>query len=109
MIGMIAGLVLIVNVGPMIWLGICIWLLYLVFKKFIRSESTGAKIGWVLLGIFLLSITLPSSYAVVGLGAAAVLYLVFTNWNKQDKDDEPMDEHDPFTNFEREWEEINNY
>ncbi len=110
-VGLIALLILLVNLGPMIWLGVCVWLLYLIFKKFIRSNSTAGKIGWVILGLFVLTMMIPTSYAVLGIGAAIVLYFIFANWNKKDKqvDSHTPRDDDPFTNFEKQWEELNNY
>ncbi|TQS74749.1 flagellar basal body rod protein [Ornithinibacillus gellani] len=107
--GLVALLLLLVNIGPMIFLGLGIWLLYVVFKKFVRSDSTAGKIGWVLVGLFVLSIVLSNMYAVIGIAAAYVLYLIYQSW-KKDKDmpsDTVVTSNDPFTNFEREWAELN--
>ncbi|MFD2045102.1 flagellar basal body rod protein [Ornithinibacillus salinisoli] len=110
--GLIALLVLLANLGPMVILGVSIWLLYVIFKKFIKSDSTAGKVGWVILGLVVLSITFSNMFAVIGLAAAFALYLVITNW-KKDKDDpvvsEVEEDDDPFKNFERQWAEINNY
>src|SRR5699024_12045276 len=54
--GLTAAILFLVHLGPMILLGVSIWLVYLVFKQFIKAETTLAKVGWVVLGLFILSI-----------------------------------------------------
>nr|WP_223280575.1 flagellar basal body rod protein [Virgibacillus halodenitrificans] len=108
--GLIALFVLIANIGPMILLGLSIWLLYVVFKKFIKSDSITGKIGWIVLGLVILSITFSNIFAVIGVAAAYILYLIVSNW-KKDADDsvvKVMEDDDPFTNFERQWADLNN-
>nr|WP_202413483.1 flagellar basal body rod protein [Virgibacillus halodenitrificans] len=108
--GLIALFVLIANIGPMILLGLSIWLLYVVFKKFVKSDSITGKIGWIVLGLVILSITFSNIFAVIGVAAAYILYLIVSNW-KKDADDsvvKVMEDDDPFTNFERQWADLNN-
>lgn len=108
--GLIALFVLLVNLGPMVLLGLGIWLLYVVFKQFVKSDSTTGKIGWIVAGLLVLGIVLSNIYAVIGLAAAYVLYLIFKNWKKDDNDPvvHVMEDDDPFTSFEREWADLNN-
>ncbi|WP_404454161.1 flagellar basal body rod protein [Oceanobacillus kapialis] len=109
--GLIALLVLLANIGPMILLGISVWLLYVIFKQFVKSDSTAGKIGWVVLGLLVLSVTFSNVFAVIGLLAAYVLYIIYRSW-KQEKNEsvvEVMEDDDPFKNFERQWAEINQY
>jgi len=111
LIGLVALLVLIANLGPMILLGLGIWLLYIIFKKFMKSTSTGGKIGWVMLGLIVLSVTISNIYAVLGIVAAYGLYVIIKNWNEDEKHSpDPAKNHDdPFTNFERQWEELKDF
>ncbi|RKQ35513.1 flagellar basal body rod protein [Oceanobacillus halophilus] len=106
--GLVALIILLANLGPMVLLGLSLWLLYVIFKKFVRSDSTAGKVGWIILGLFIASIAFSNIYAVIGLAAAYALYLIYKNWNKED---DPMvhvmEDDDPFTNFEREWAELN--
>lgn len=108
--GFIALMILIANLGPMLLLGISIWLLYVVFKQFVKSDSTGGKIGWAVVGLLVLSMAASNMFSIIGIGAAIVLYLIFKNWNNEDKDSsgQVIDDNDPFTNFERQWSELNN-
>lgn len=108
--GLIALFVLLANLGPMVLLGLSAWLLYLVFKKFVKSNSVAGKIGWVILGLLILGIGFANIYAVLGIAAAFALYWIFKNWKKEEQTpiQSSSDEDDPFTNFERQWAELNN-
>ncbi|WP_249871237.1 flagellar basal body rod protein [Oceanobacillus saliphilus] len=106
--GLVALLILVANIGPMALLALSIWLLYIVFKRFVNSDSTVGKVGWAIVGLLVLSITFSNMYAVIGVAAAYVLYLIYKNWNE---DESPVvrvvEEDDPFTNFERQWADLN--
>ncbi|MFS0671652.1 flagellar basal body rod protein [Ornithinibacillus sp. 179-J 7C1 HS] len=107
--GLIALLVLLANLGPMVLLGLSVWLLYIIFKKFVKSDSVGAKIGWVILGLVILGIGFTNIYAVIGIAAAFALYWIVKNWKKDNHNPVgPTDDSDPFTNFERQWAEMKN-
>lgn len=107
--GLATVTVLILNLGPMIILGVSIWLLYLIFKQFVKASSTIAKIIWVIIGLIVLSISLSNLYALIAVVAVFLLYWIYKSWNKQ----EPIiststaeDNYDPFMNFENEWHEL---
>ncbi|WP_042150017.1 hypothetical protein [Paucisalibacillus sp. EB02] len=107
--GLIALLVLLTNLGPMVLLGLSVWLLYIIFKKFVKSHSVAGKIGWVILGLLILGIAFSNIYAVLGIAAAFALYWIVKNWKKEEHDTIiPADDNDPFSNFERQWAELNN-
>src|SRR5690625_2776453 len=109
--GLAAFFGLLVNLGPMVLLGVSIWLLYIVFKQLMKSDSTAGKVAWVVVGLFVLGIALSNIYAVLGLVAAYALYAIFKNWKKDEKDPvvQVVEDDDPFTNFERQWAELNRY
>ncbi|WP_404454109.1 flagellar basal body rod protein [Virgibacillus necropolis] len=108
--GMVALLILLSMLGPIILLGASIWLLYVIFKQFIKSDSTVGKIGWVIAGLVVISIGLSNIYAVIGVAAAFALYLIIKSWKsgKHDAHEQVVVEDDPFKNFERQWAELNN-
>ncbi|WP_430791120.1 flagellar basal body rod protein [Virgibacillus flavescens] len=108
--GLIALLILLSMLGPIILLGVSVWLLYVVFKQFIKSDSTLGKIVWIAVGLVILSIAVSNIYAVIGVAAAAALYYIIKNWksSKNDIDVSTVSENDPFKNFERQWAELNN-
>ncbi|EQB37381.1 MULTISPECIES: lmo0954 family membrane protein [Virgibacillus] len=107
--GLTALIILLANLGPMVLLGLGIWLLYVIFKQFMKSESTAGKIGWVILGLIVLSFTISNMFALIGVAAAIALYLIYKSWKKDDHNSivDEMKYDDPFTNFERQWAEIN--
>nr|WP_239534022.1 DUF2681 domain-containing protein [Thalassobacillus pellis] len=109
--GLIALFVLLANLGPMILLGVSVWLLYIAFKQFIKSNSIAAKIGWVIAGLIVLSVAVANIYAVIGLAAAYVLYVIYKKWHggKNEDEWEAKTTDDPFTNFEKQWAEMKNY
>jgi lia operon protein LiaI len=106
-IGLIALMVVLANVGPLISLAICLVVLYFCFKQFMKSESTGARIAWAIISIIMLMSAISHFPAVLGLVAAYVLYLVYKKWNK--KNEVIVEDSDPFINFERQWKDLNNH
>lgn len=107
-LALVAIFVLLANLGPMIFLGLCVYLLYVIFKKFMKSDSIVGKVIWVLIGLFVLSLATSNLYAVIGLVAAYFLYTLFKNWKDEEQEItfNKREESDPFTNFERQWHEI---
>lgn len=101
--GVIALMVLVANIGPLILLGVSVWLLYLVLKQFLQTDSTSAKIGWAILGLVIVSFSFSNIYAVIGIAAAYILYVVVKKWNNEE--DDPVKD-DPFVNFEEQWNEF---
>lgn len=105
--GLVALTILLANLGPMILLGVSVWLLYVVFRQFMKSDSTAGKIGWVVLGLIILSVAVSNIYAVIGLAAAYGLYMIYKSWtSKKDEDSVVVQSDDPFTNFEKQWAEL---
>jgi lia operon protein LiaI len=106
-VGGIAAMVLLANLGSMIGFVISVAILYFMFKQFLKADSTFAKVGWGVLGVIALMITASNAPAILGVVAAYVLYLVYKNWNK-DKTT-IVESDDPFTNFEKQWSQLNQY
>ncbi len=107
-LGLVALLVLIGSIGPMILLALGLFFLYLVFKQFLKADSLGEKIGWVVLGLIILSVTIANVFALVGIVAAYGLYLIYKEYKKDKYDDtDSFSKNDPFMNFEKEWAELN--
>ncbi|NLI68237.1 MAG: flagellar basal body rod protein [Bacilli bacterium] len=105
LVALVALVVFLFHLGPLVVLLVSVWLLYLIFKQFIKTDSTIAKIGWVILGLIIISISFSNIYAVVGLAALIVLYLVYEKWreNKAGTDDFA---EDPFNHFEQQWHDL---
>ncbi|MBU9721929.1 MULTISPECIES: flagellar basal body rod protein [Bacillaceae] len=81
-LALIALFILIANIGPLILLGVSVFLLYLIFKQFIKSPSTAGKVFWVIVGLIVLSIAVSNIYAVLGLVAIYFLYFIYQKWQE---------------------------
>lgn len=106
LVGGIAALVLISNLGPLFGLAVSLFILYFILKQFLKADSTFKKIAWGTLGFFILMTTASNVPAILAIAAAYVLYLVYKKWNRHETVIEKTD--DPFANFEKQWSEIKN-
>ncbi|MFT4413832.1 flagellar basal body rod protein [Fredinandcohnia humi] len=104
--GGIAAIVLMSQLGPMVGLVISLAILYFAFKKFVKTDSTGSKVLWAVVGALALFASASNVPAILGVVAAYVLYVVIKNW-KKDKQEKVVESSDPFTNFEKQWAELN--
>jgi lia operon protein LiaI len=103
--GGIAAIVLLSTIVPMVGLLVGLVLLYFIYKQFLKTESTGWKIGLGIIGGIVIIASLHNIPAIIGVGAAYVLYLVYKNWNRN-KQVIVKEETDPFINFEKQWNEL---
>ncbi|WP_313802616.1 flagellar basal body rod protein [Cytobacillus sp.] len=106
LIGGISAMILLSTIGPMIGFLVSIALLYFIFKQFLKTDSTGGKIGLGIVGFFILLASIHNAPAIIGVVAAYVLYLVYKKWNENKQ--VIVKETDPFVNFEKQWNDINN-
>ncbi|MGP4079881.1 lmo0954 family membrane protein [Pseudalkalibacillus sp. R45] len=107
-LGAIAAIVLIANLGPMIGLALSLVIGYYAVKQFTKTDETSKKIFWAAVGIIALCIAVANVPAILGVVALYILYIVYKEWNKKDDVTGKIEkEDDPFTNFEREWAEFN--
>jgi lia operon protein LiaI len=106
--GGVSAIILLSTLGPMIGLLVGLAILYFIFKQFLKTESTGGKIFLGIIGFFVLMASIHNAPAIIGVVAAYVLYLVYKNWNSSKKTFVKEDS-DPFVNFEKQWNEINNH
>ncbi len=105
-VGAIAALVLLANVGPLIGLAISLGILYYSCKQLLSVESVFAKIAWVIVLLIAISFAISSFPSVLGLVAAYILFVVYRKWNKS-KETIIEESNDPFTNFEKQWADLN--
>jgi lia operon protein LiaI len=105
LVGGIAALVLLANLGPLVGLVVSLAILYFVFKQFLKTESTGMKIGLGILGVILLMASISNAPAIVGIVAAYILYVVYKKFNESKVKE--VVSNDPFQNFEKQWSELN--
>jgi lia operon protein LiaI len=106
--GGIAAIILLSTIGPMVGLLVGLVLLYFIFKQFLKTKSTGKKIGLGIIGFIVLIASIHNAPAIIGVVAAYVLYLVYKKWNEK-KYTTVKEESDPFVNFEKQWNELKNY
>ncbi len=106
--GGIAAIVLLNTIGPMVGLVVSLAILYFIVKQFLKTDSTGAKIGLGIVGFIVLIASIHNVPAIIGVGAAYVLYLVYKKWNGN-KTTKIKEESDPFVNFEKQWNEMKHY
>jgi lia operon protein LiaI len=104
LLGGVAAVVLLTNVGHLVGLAISLVILYYAYKGFKKSESTFSKVVWATLGIIALMTAASNFPAILGGVAAYVLYVVYKKWKLTDQ--EVISEDDPFTNFEKQWAEL---
>lgn len=70
-----------------------------------KSDSTLGKIGWVILGLIVISIGIPNIYAVIGLAALIVLYVIYEKW-RENKETSFEYDQGPFNHFEQQWHDL---
>ncbi|WP_400245465.1 flagellar basal body rod protein [Niallia sp. JL1B1071] len=109
LIGAVASIILLSQIGPLLGLVISAVILYFAFKQYVKATSTTGKIGWGIAGIIMLVITASNLPAIIGLAAVYVLYLVYKKWNNNKKQSiiSKNSSDDPFQNFEKQWSELN--
>lgn len=104
--GGVALFVLMANLGPLVGLAISLFILYYAFKKFIKADSTFAKVCWGLIGLAVLTAVAANIPAIIAVAAAYILYVIYKNWDNHDSEIVAED-NDPFTNFEKQWSILN--
>lgn len=104
--GVLSASILLATIGPMVALLVGLALLYFLYKQFIKAGSSAAKIGLGIIGVMVILVNLHNIPALIGLGAAYVLYLVYKKWNEDKRSSYVKKETDPFANFEKQWNEI---
>ncbi|MED2972300.1 flagellar basal body rod protein [Fictibacillus sp. B-59209] len=103
-LGGIAAITLLANLGPMIGLAIGLVILYFAVKGFMKAETTSKKVLWGAVGVIAACAAISNVPAFLGVLALYVLYLVYKSLNG--KKSERVSEDDPFVNFENQWAEL---
>ncbi len=103
-LGVLLVCLFLAHLGPMIALIITLAICYYALKKFQKTESKTLKaILGIVIGVAGL-ISLANLPALLGLVALMGLYYIHKHWPQK----EEQVQSDPFTNFEREWEKLQN-
>ena len=82
-LAIIAGIILLANLGPMIMLAISLIVAYYGIKRFILAETTGSKIGWAIVILIGVSISLSNIPALIGIVAVIVLYYAYKKYQEE--------------------------
>ncbi|MFX3673002.1 MAG: ABC transporter permease [Paenisporosarcina sp.] len=108
-LGSIAGIVALVNLGSLLGLALSALLVFAGMHYYLKGESTLTKLFWIAVGIIGLLTAVANVPGFFGILAIVGLWYVVRKWKHQ-----PMDignsvslSSDPFTNFEKQWNELN--
>lgn len=105
-LAIILACIAVANIGSMIGFAICLLIVYYSVKQFLKTESTGYKILWGIIGLIGLSGLVGNLPALVGIAAVCILYVGYKQWKKEKTEDINQKDDDPFTNFEKQWNEL---
>lgn len=110
MFGLAAILIMIAiaSLGPIVGLAISLVIAYFAFKQFLKTDTTLGKLFWGLIVLVCLGSMFGNIPGVAGVVAIAILYIGYKKWTESEEKHSVVDD-DPFTNFERQWEELNKY
>lgn len=81
----IAGIVLLSNVGSLIFFALSIALAYYGVRKFIIAETTGMKFWWIIVILIGFSMSLSNIPALIAVGALVALYYIYKNWKEEEQ------------------------
>ncbi len=91
---------------PLLTLVLGLGLLYYSYKSYPKSNGTMAKIFWIIIFIFGISIAVNSFPAIIGVIAIIALMKIGANY-KRNRMTTTTNKYDvPFTEFEKEWSDI---
>ncbi|BAQ09719.1 hypothetical protein OXB_1247 [Bacillus sp. OxB-1] len=105
-LGIIAGIVVLTNLGSMLGLAFSVLIAYAGFHHLQKSESTLSKLFWggvLLIGLLTAITNVPAFFGIIAL--IGVLY-VLRKWKGSENSNVIAETSDPFDNFERQWKEI---
>jgi len=110
-LGSIAGIVALANLGSMLGLALSALLVYAGLHYYLKGGSTLSKIFWVGVGILGLLTAVANVPAFFGILAIAGLWIVVRKWKQQPlvmSASTKASSSDPFTNFEKQWNDLHN-
>ncbi|WP_153723372.1 lmo0954 family membrane protein [Sporosarcina cascadiensis] len=106
LLGIAAVFMLGINIGPMIALAVSGAIAFVSFHYWRKSQSAFAKAVWMIVLIVSLISSISNIPAFIGIIALIGIYYVWRKWNERTVNPDITDSNDPFTNFERQWNEM---
>ncbi|PIC79327.1 ABC transporter permease [Sporosarcina sp. P18a] len=105
LLGIIAGLAFVLNVGPIIALAITGAIALVSYHYWRKSQSMFAKVFWMAILIISVIGSISNIGAFIGIIALIGVYYVYRKWKDRNVNPNVIS-NDPFTNFERQWNEL---
>ncbi|AXI00868.1 ABC transporter permease [Sporosarcina sp. PTS2304] len=106
LLGIVAGLTLFLNLGSIIVLAITGAIALASFHYWRKSISMFAKVFWMTALVISLIGSVSNVGAFIGIIALIGIYYVWHKWNDRQVKPNMTKSDDPFTNFERQWNEL---
>jgi len=103
LIGVVAAIVALSNIGSLLALVISVAIMYYTTKWFLKTDSVAKKILWGSIAVLSGLSAVANVPAILGVIALYVLYVIYKKWN----DNPQRKSKDPFVNFEKQWNELN--
>ncbi|WP_019413228.1 hypothetical protein [Paenisporosarcina sp. TG20] len=109
-VGIVAGIVALVNLGSLLGLALSALLVFAGMHFYLKGGSTVTKILWIAVGIIGLLTAIANVPGFFGILAIVGLWYVVRKWKQlplviSTQANSPS--ADPFTNFEKQWQELN--
>ncbi|ARJ39243.1 ABC transporter permease [Sporosarcina ureae] len=105
LLGIIAGLILALNIGPIIVLAVTGAIALVSYHYWRKSQSMFAKVVWMTVLIISVIGSISNIGAFIGIIALIGVYYVYRKWKDRNVNPNVIS-NDPFTNFERQWNEL---
>jgi lia operon protein LiaI len=87
----ITGIIVLATLGPLIGFALTLAVLYYGIRGFILADSALEKVGFGIISLIGLSLSLSNSPAIIGLGALILLYYTIKAWKKPKVETDPYD------------------
>ncbi|MCT2538213.1 flagellar basal body rod protein [Aquibacillus koreensis] len=91
-LAVVAGIIILANLGPMILLAVSIIVSYYAVKKFILTDSVVEKILWGFVILIGISLSLSNVPALIGVASFVILYYAYKKWKEDRKEHYSEDE-----------------
>ncbi|ARK21946.1 ABC transporter permease [Sporosarcina sp. P26b] len=105
LLGIIAGLAAVLNLGSIVVLAVTGAIALVSYHYWRKSHSMFAKVFWMTVLVISVISSISNVGAFIGIIAVIGIYYVYRKWNDRNVNPNVISD-DPFTNFERQWNEL---